>query len=194
MVTTQSNSPIIEWSPVIAGSLVACAISVVLTQFGQGLGLSFTHLQSDDAVTVGSLIALGLWLLWTQLSASMAGGYLAGRMLGSWGANHESELRDGAHGLLVWALSTVATALFVGAAAAIAALATPHGVDTKHVAEMSDEMIKKMGIISGFALAATSVVSAAAAYIAATFGGDHRDRKVDVRKQTSFRRTVRAQQ
>ena len=50
-------------------------------------------------------IALALWTLWVTVSASMAGGYVAGRMaqpvLDS--TADERKMRDGAHGLVVWA-------------------------------------------------------------------------------------------
>jgi hypothetical protein len=186
-IQTQTLAPVstVEWSPIIAGTLLACAVSAILTHFGNGLGLSFTNLKSDDLVTAHSVFALGLWLLWTQISASLMGGYLAGRMLSPWGAGHESELRDGAHGLIVWALSTVLTALVVGAAAAVAALAVNHGIDHP---ELSHETAKKLGIVSGFALLASSLVSAVIAWYMATLGGDHRDRKVDARGHYSFRR------
>lgn len=183
---TPVSTHMIEWSPVIAGTIAAGAVTLVLVPFGQALGLSFTNLSTLEVVTTESILAFGLWLLWTQLSASIVGGYIAGRMVGRWNASHESEMRDGAHGLLVWALGTVVTAIAVGAAGALAALAAANGVE-EPVTTVNDVMAKKIGIISGFSLAAVSLVSAVTAYIMATIGGDHRDKKTDVTKAISFR-------
>lgn len=190
MVAQNTQTRSIEWSPVIGGTLLACALSLVLVQFGQALGLSFTNLNSDEVVTGNSLLAFGLWLLWVQLSASVVGGYFVGRALVVGDNTPEGELRDGAHGLLVWALSSVLTAIAVGAVAAFAALAA-QGVDQDTQVALSDAMAKRITIISGFSVAASSLVSAVAAWIMATIGGDHRDRKIDLSRHIRSRRTKR---
>jgi hypothetical protein len=62
------------------------------------------------------LVALGSYGL---------GGYLAGRVRSSWKTNQEEiEFRDGAHGLLVWALASVVGAVLIGASATLLASAT----------------------------------------------------------------------
>jgi hypothetical protein len=60
-------------------------------------------------------VAAGLWLMWVQGSAYMAGGYLAGRLRRRHfdATGDEVEVRDGAHGLVVWALGTLIAALAV---------------------------------------------------------------------------------
>lgn len=189
MATAVQTSRSIEWSPVIAGTVLACAITILMMQASHALGLSFNFLSSSDTITSGKVLTVGLWTLWTQLLASVTGGYIAGRMLSGWDGKHESELRDGAHGLLTWALSTLAITIAIGAAAAIAALAAQTGADVKTT--ISDDMAKRITIISGFSLFAISLVSATVAWYAATVGGDHRDRKVDVSGRTSFRRGAR---
>lgn len=188
MTTLIYSNRTIEWSPIIAGTIVACATSFVLLQFGQALGLSFSNLGTRETITPSTVLVFGLWTLWVQISASVTGAYLAGRMLNPWENAHESELRDGAHGLLVWALSTVLVALAIGAAAGFAALAVHHGVDVN--SKVSDVMAKRITIISGFSLAAISLVSAVIAWFTASVAGDHRDRRVDVVRYTTFRRTA----
>lgn len=188
MATLPLPSRTIEWSPVIAGSILACAVSLVLMQFGHALGLSFTNLRSIAVITPQSVMVFGLWALWVQISASITGGYLAGRMLSPWDGSHESELRDGAHGLLVWALSTLLTALAIGAATFAASFAAAHGAGPEST--ISAVMAKKITIISGFSLAAISLVSGAIAWIMATIGGDHRDQKVGVSHHVTFRRAA----
>jgi hypothetical protein len=54
-------------------------------------------------------IAGGIWMIWTAVSSFAAGGYLTGRLrrrLGDANAD-EIEARDGAHGVVVWAVGAV---------------------------------------------------------------------------------------
>ena len=116
----------IEWGVVIAGAVVACALSFVLLQFGAAVGLAQIDFNAtpDANVTPGGVLGTGIWLLWVQLLASLTGAYLAGRMrtplIGT--SEHERDMRDGVHGLLVWATSTLAVVVAASAAAAFAGL------------------------------------------------------------------------
>lgn len=103
-----------DWAAVIAGSVLASAISLVLLTFGAAIGLSMTSpFEGEGASGPLFVIALGLWLLWVIVSSFMAGGYLAGRMRPRVGdaTKQEVEARDGAHGLTVWALGILVAAL-----------------------------------------------------------------------------------
>lgn len=189
MVQTPGTS-YVEWSPVIAGTVLACAVSLVLLQFGQALGLSATT-HYDDSYTAGKVFAIGLWLLWVQLMASMSGGYLAGRMRGPWEkATHESELRDGAHGLLVWAASTLVAAAVAAIGAVLATIAVHHGIDADagRDTHISEALARRYGIIFGFGMVASSIVSAVAAWWMGTLGGDHRDRSAGSKLNIYFRK------
>ena len=99
-----AKSKYLDWGAVIAGVIFATAISVVLLAFGSGLGLAFTSL-STKSYAVGAGIGAALWFIWVEVSSFMAGGYLAGRLRKSFtsASEHETEVRDGSHGLLVWA-------------------------------------------------------------------------------------------
>ena len=99
-----AKSKYLDWGAVIAGVIFATAISVVLLAFGSGLGLAFTSL-STKSYAVGAGIGAALWFIWVEVSSFMAGGYLAGRLRRSFtsASEHEIEVRDGSHGLLVWA-------------------------------------------------------------------------------------------
>ncbi|MCO5158606.1 MAG: hypothetical protein M9945_18005 [Aquamicrobium sp.] len=104
----------IDWPAIFAGAAVAAAISLVLLTFGTALGLSLTSAHEGQSASLFWIaIVGGLWLLWVQVSASMAGGYLAGRMRRRHGdaTESESDLRDGSHGLVVWAVATLAAAV-----------------------------------------------------------------------------------
>lgn len=96
----------VDWSAIIAGIVLAAAISIVMLAFGSALGLSFS---SATTSTKGSIVGVGiaaaLWFIWVQVSSYMAGAYLTGRMRirKRDSSLHEVEVRDGSHGLLVWA-------------------------------------------------------------------------------------------
>ncbi len=113
----------VDWSAVVAGSVLASAISLVLLTFGTAIGLSMTSpFENEGASGPVFAIALGLWLLWVIVSSFLAGGYLAGRLRPRVGdaTQQEVEIRDGAHGLTVWALGIlVAGLLTVGGISAV---------------------------------------------------------------------------
>jgi hypothetical protein len=100
----------IDWGAVIGGAIFAAAISLVLLTFGSAIGLSITSPYHGSGVSlVGFAIGAALWFIWVEVSSFLAGGYLAGRMRRrAFDATpHESDVRDGTHGLLVWGLGTL---------------------------------------------------------------------------------------
>ena len=112
----------LHWTPVLAGAIVAAALSFVLLSFGSAIGLAVASPSSTWRDTSWTLAVLGgLWLLLTSLASFGLGGYLAGRLRESWrtAISHEVEFRDGIHGLLVWGL-----AIIIGAFLAFAATKT----------------------------------------------------------------------
>ncbi len=131
----------VDWGAIIAGAIVATAVAVVMFTFGAAIGLSMVSPYEGEGVSAAAWLAtLGLWTLWVIASSFMAGGYVAGRMrrrIGD-GTEHEVDVRDGVHGLVVWALGIVlgawmlsmgvtgvlGTATKAGAAAGGAAAAT----------------------------------------------------------------------
>lgn len=133
----KDQSSYVDWPAIIAGIVLASAISLVLIAFGSAVGLNFLDFGYGDGpnpIFVG--IAAATWFLWVQISSFMAGGYLTGRLRRRYhdATEDESDLRDGAHGLLVWAGSAIlgaviavggigAAANAVGSAAAVATTA-----------------------------------------------------------------------
>ena len=117
----------VDWPAIFAGAAAAAAISLVLLTFGAALGLSLTSAQEGQSASLFWIAIIGgLWLLWVQVSASLAGGYLTGRMRRRHGdaSEYESDIRDGSHGLVVWAVATLVAALLaysgtMGAATAV---------------------------------------------------------------------------
>jgi hypothetical protein len=106
----------VDWAAIVAGGALAAAISLVLLSFGSAIGLGITSPLPGEGVSFfWFAIAAGLWLLWVQVSSFMAGGYLAGRLRRRVGAATEDEvdMRDGSHGLLVWAVGTLVGAVML---------------------------------------------------------------------------------
>ncbi|MET0547235.1 MAG: hypothetical protein ABWZ40_13075 [Caulobacterales bacterium] len=264
-----SSDSYVEWSAVLAGAVLASAISFVLLTFGAAIGLSLTSPYKGEGASFGAFaVATGLWALWVTVASFLAGGYLTGRLRKRMNdaSEHESDVRDGAHGLLVWASGVLIGAVLAfgatsgaaskaadGAVAVVASgeSATPVSlaaidlfrpvpgasrpvdqqgraatlailartaettvpaadrdyaalvvadqtgvsaadaalrVDQAHAqiyeataeAKKAADTARKVGVIAAFLLAASLVVSAAAAYVAATIGGNHRDKQTVV--------------
>jgi hypothetical protein len=109
-VAVGNVSRYVDWAAVLAGAILASAISFVLFTFGAGLGLSVTSPYPGESPNpVAFAIGLGLWVLWVSTSSFLAGAYLTGRLRRRIGdaTEHEVEVRDAAHGLLVWAVSVL---------------------------------------------------------------------------------------
>jgi len=115
-VSTDTGAGYVDWCAIAAGAMVATAVSIILFTFGTAVGLSLVSPYEGEGVSRAVYFAaLGLWTLWLILSSFMAGGYIAGRLrrrVGD-GTEHEVDVRDGAHGLLVWATGVVVASLLV---------------------------------------------------------------------------------
>jgi hypothetical protein len=117
----------VDWSAIIAGIVFASAISLVMISFGSAIGLNFVDFNAREGAAP-ILIGIGAasWFLWVQISSFMAGGYLTGRLRRrNYDATEdESDMRDGAHGLLVWGGAMIVGAVLalsgIGAAASMA--------------------------------------------------------------------------
>lgn len=185
----KSQQSYIEWGTIAAGSVLAVAISLVLTQFGTAVGIADLDGMRSNIPTPSKLLLGGVYVLIIQLLASSCGGYVAGRMrapiIGS--PISEREIRDGIHGLMVWATGTV----LVGIALFIAAMCANHLGSNSNEVELTKEIIQQrhtISVILAFSAGATSLVSAVVAFFAATKGGEHRDNMTDHSRHISFRR------
>ena len=121
----------VDWGAILAGAVVAAAISTLFTTFGAAIGLAAVSPFSGKGFSATAMgVATALWVLWIAVSSFVAGGYLAGRMRRRIhdASEHESDVRDGAHGLIVWAIGALliaylATATVVGLTKAAAGAA-----------------------------------------------------------------------
>lgn len=118
--SAQNEGSYVDWPAIIAGIVVASAISLVLISFGSAVGLNFLDFNSREGAAP-ILIGIGAasWFLWVQISSFMAGGYLTGRLRrrNFDATEDESDMRDGAHGLLVWG-----GAMIIGAVLAVSGI------------------------------------------------------------------------
>jgi hypothetical protein len=106
----------VEWSAVLAGAVLAVALSFVLLTFGTAIGLSATSPWPNSGLSAKVVASLAIfWAMTQQIGAFMVGGYVAGRMRSRWGelSGHEIEFRDGLHGGLVWAVGVVVGAMLL---------------------------------------------------------------------------------
>jgi hypothetical protein len=108
-----TEAPYIDWPAILAGVVVASAISFVLLTFGSAIGLSMASAREGEAASLFWIAVVGgLWVLWVQITASLCGGYLTGRLRRRAGdaTEAESDIRDGSNGLVMWALATLVAA------------------------------------------------------------------------------------
>ena len=112
----------VQWGAVIAGALVAAAVSLILITFGASIGFSVfssTPTWRDSSATLA--VASGIYLLLTALVSFGVGGYVAGRLRERWhpsAPNEVVEFRDGTHGVVAWAVAVVVTGLVLAVTAA----------------------------------------------------------------------------
>ncbi|MBU1304401.1 MAG: hypothetical protein KKF33_02625 [Alphaproteobacteria bacterium] len=140
---SREEASYVDWSAIIAGIVLASAISLVLISFGSAVGLNFldfSYRSGPNPLVLG--IVAASWFLWVQISSFMAGGYLTGRLRRRHfdATEDESDLRDGAHGLLVWAGAAVLGAVIavggIGAAAnAVGSAASTATIAASNVAQ-----------------------------------------------------------
>ena len=205
-VTAQAN---VEWGAVFAGAAIATAFGLILLAFGAAIGLSFISPYSrDDLLSPGFAVAAGLYLLWVQVMSFYFGGYVTARLRARAPAlsEHEVDVRDGLHGLTVWAIGVVVA--FILAYAGVGGLATAgHAQNqvTASIAQVADQQVnastateharnpdagnstqaerraevaRKFSIIAAFISSASLLLGAAAAFSGAHAGGHHRDKTV----------------
>ena len=119
-VTTHSHSPsVVSWPAIIAGAVVAAAVSLILFALGSGLGFAAMSPWPGKGVSgVSAAVAAAIWLILTQWISAGVGGYIAGRLRSRWIGTHTHEVffRDTAHGLITWAVASVLVTATLAAA------------------------------------------------------------------------------
>jgi len=108
-----------SWGAIIAGALVAIAVSLILFALGSGLGFASMSPWPNAGMSAGTFsVAAAIWLIVMQWVSALFGGYIAGRLRSRWIGTHAHEIffRDTAHGLVTWALATVIVAALLASA------------------------------------------------------------------------------
>ena len=132
LASAESGASAVSWGAIIAGAVVASALSLALLMLGAGIGLVSVSPWSNNNVSVTTFgILAAAWFIAVQLFASGVGGYLAGRLRTRWVSVHTDEVyfRDTAHGLIVWGVGAIVTAwlLTSGAASVVSGAAHAGG-------------------------------------------------------------------
>ncbi|MDB6090703.1 MAG: hypothetical protein JWN85_3487 [Gammaproteobacteria bacterium] len=131
--TVESSTSAVSWAAIIAGAVVAAAVSLILLELASGLGLASVSPWPNSGVSLTTFSAMtAIGLIVVQWIASGTGGYITGRLRTKWVGTHTHEVffRDTAHGFITWALATVIVASVLAAAAASVAGAGAHGAAT----------------------------------------------------------------
>jgi hypothetical protein len=171
-----------DWGAIIGGALAAIVVSIILFTAGSGFGLSTIEpwTFANQAPETFAFTA-GIWLIVMQWVSAAFGGYLAGRLRARWTGLRTDEVlfRDTAHGLLAWALATVAVAaLFAlgttvaGSVATVAQGTPPDAAEAAAaITEEAREAAANFSIFTAISLLVGGFIGAAAGGL----GGYHRD-------------------
>jgi hypothetical protein len=134
----------INWTPAVAGALVAAALAFVLHSFAAAIGLAVSSTAPTwrDSSAILHVLS-GLYLVLVAIISLGIGGYLAGRMRAAVaGSEDEVEFRDGTHGLLVWAIAIVITAVLTWTTVqSVGRLAAPSGAPSGAAQSVAGENI-----------------------------------------------------
>jgi hypothetical protein len=119
ILTLEDGHSAVSWKAVLAGTVAAAALTLLMVAFGVGVGFSVVSPWAGQGISSTTFtIAAGIYLIVVAMIPSTIGGYIAGRLRSQWQTVHAHEryFRDSAHGFLVWALTTVVIAAFLGGA------------------------------------------------------------------------------
>jgi MFS family permease len=197
--TSEEAQSAVSWGAILAGAVAALAFSFVLLALALGFGLQMASPWPGGRPTSDGFTPLaGSVLVAIQVISAGLGGYLAGRLRTKWTHlhGHEVHFRDTAHGLLVWAVSTVAGVILATAVVApaashagamataavavqasapqtadAAAPATPDPAVVRLEADRAKNLAAQMSLFMGVGL----LLSAFIASVSAAIGGLRRD-------------------
>ncbi len=110
IVSVSTDQPsYIDWSAVFAGTAIASAMSLLLYGFGASVGLYVAQPWATSAeTTAGISIAVIVFVALAYIYSLALGSYFTGRMRPRYALDlDECRFRDGANGLVVWAVALV---------------------------------------------------------------------------------------
>ena len=172
---TEESGAAVSWSAILAGAATAVAASFVLLALATGFGLKLAAPWPIAGASFDNFNpTLGAILVTIQVLSAGLGGYLAGRLRTKWVNvhSHEVHFRDTAHGLIVWAVSTVAGVLL---AVMVLAPATSHVAVQAAVAQIEPVNAQAIAAQASLFMGIGLLLSAFTAAVAAGLGGLRRD-------------------
>ena len=101
-VPAETRGSYVEWAAIIAGAIVASALSFVLLTAGAAIGLSLVSPYAGRSAGGLAATMAAFWLVFVPILSLLIGGYIAGRMRGAADkgvGSDEVDFRDGIHGL-----------------------------------------------------------------------------------------------
>lgn len=101
-----------RWSAIFGGLLAALATQIVLSAIGAAIGVTATAVAENEGAARGLGIGAGVWMILTPLISMFAGGLVA-----AWLSRPLDRKVAAMHGGMVWALSLVVGAFFLGTVA-----------------------------------------------------------------------------
>ena len=115
-----------SWGAIFAGASIAIALMVLLTILGLAIGATVVEPDSGDSPSGKAFgIGAGIWWALSGILALLAGGWSAGRLAGL-----RREWEAPLHGLITWAVTTVALVFLMGSAIGAVVSGAFHAVST----------------------------------------------------------------
>jgi hypothetical protein len=118
--TVEPAKSAVSLAAILAGSVTAVAVSLILLTIGAGMGLASVSPWANVGASLTTFTVMtAIWLIVVQWVASGVGGYLTGRLRTRWSGTHQHEVffRDTAHGFLTWSVATLIAVVFVSSSA-----------------------------------------------------------------------------
>jgi hypothetical protein len=131
--TVEAKTSAVTWAAILAGAVVAAAVSLILVLLATGMDLaSMSPWPSSGASATSMVVMTAIAVLIIQWLSAAVGGYVTGRLRTKWVGTHTHEVffRDTAHGFIAWAVATllVTSALASGASSLLGAGARASGM------------------------------------------------------------------
>lgn len=139
-----THSRYVVWGPIIAGTVAALSVQLVLTLLGVGVGAAATDPLTDAEPTRGLGIGAAIWSIVSGLIAFGIGGFLAGNMLGP-----GRPAPGAAHGFMSWALAAVLGVTLAAISGAMlaggAAIGVPSAITVRNQQNLGTSLAGALG-------------------------------------------------
>ena len=133
----------VDWAAVFGAASIATASALLLAGVGAALGLAMVSPWSDNPSATAVGLAAAAWSAIVTLYAGGVGGYLAGRLRkpADDATRDEVSFRDGANGLVVWAVGSLAATMLLACVVMMASRAAVDAASTVGSSGVADYYI-----------------------------------------------------